>query len=175
MPDPIVLSDFYKWSYSDLLLNKTRGDLAEYIVACALNKNVIKTDAWSSFDLFYKDKYKIEVKSAAYIQSWKQKSVSTIRFNISPRREWDFETKKMSVEVKRHADIYVFSLLANKNKHLINPLDLKQWIFYVLTTLELNTIYPKQKSVTLRSLNKNNYEPICFENIKSKIHLKLGL
>src|SRR5713226_9413468 len=75
------LSDFWRWSMSDLISNATRGRLAEFIVAKAL---LISTDTvrdeWSAYDLKTPEGIKVEVKSAAYIQSWHQSKLSAINF-----------------------------------------------------------------------------------------------
>jgi len=70
----IKLIDFWKWSVSDLISNATRGRFAEFIVASALGINMENVrDEWSAYDLISPEGIKIEVKSAAYIQSWHQR------------------------------------------------------------------------------------------------------
>ena len=64
------LLSFWQWSMSDLLSNATRGILAEFIIAKALDIKTIVRDEWAAYDLITEDGIKIEVKSAAYIQSW---------------------------------------------------------------------------------------------------------
>jgi len=160
------VEDFWSWSYSELLLNRIRGDLAEYIVALALKEEVEKTDAWSSYDLLYKKSIKIEIKSAAYIQSWAQSKNTNIVFNIAPKKEWNYITKKMGHEVKRHADFYVFSLLSNKDSSTLNPLDMDQWDFYLCSTDFINNNFKKQKSINLNVL-KRNIESVKFEKIQN--------
>lgn len=67
---PSKLSDFWKWSVSDILSNATRGIFAEFIVATATNIDLkIPRDEWAAYDFVTPDNIKIEVKSAAYIQS----------------------------------------------------------------------------------------------------------
>ena len=70
-----TVKDFWTWSVSDLVTNITRGRLAEFIVAKALgvSTDIVRYD-WDSFDLTTPAGLKIEVKSAAYLQSWPQKS-----------------------------------------------------------------------------------------------------
>ena len=64
--------DYWRWSTSDLVGNTARGVLAEYIVARALKIPTGEEirDGWAPFDLETPDGIKIEVKSAAYVQSW---------------------------------------------------------------------------------------------------------
>src|SRR6185503_5716161 len=86
------LIDFWRWSASDLVSNASRGILAEYIVACALNiADGVRGD-WDAYDLLTPSGVKIEVKSAAYLQSWFHKKLSNIVFSIRPTRSWDAST-----------------------------------------------------------------------------------
>lgn len=65
------LLDFWRWSVSDILSNATRGRLAEFIIATAVNIDIKQIrDEWGAFDLETPSGIKIEVKSAAYLQSW---------------------------------------------------------------------------------------------------------
>ncbi len=76
------LLDFWEWSTSDILSNATRGVLAEHIVAQAVGINTKEEvrDEWANFDLQTPSGIKIEVKSAAFLQSWHQNSLSKITF-----------------------------------------------------------------------------------------------
>jgi len=63
------LIDFWKWNVSDLLSNTTRGTLAEYIVAIAMDIDLSNIrQEWNAFDLETKEGIKIEVKSSAYLK-----------------------------------------------------------------------------------------------------------
>jgi len=104
-----VLS-FWKWSSSDLVSNATMGVLAEYLVAQALGvaeKSV--REEWAAYDLKALDSTSIEVKSAAYVQSWHQDQLSQIVFRVPKTRAWDKETNQQSEDIKRQADVYVFA------------------------------------------------------------------
>ncbi len=62
------LIDFWKWSVSDLVSNATRGVLAEFIVATALQIDPSKVrDEWAAYDLSTNEGIKIEFRSAAYL------------------------------------------------------------------------------------------------------------
>ena len=77
------LLDFWQWSSSDLTNNALRGTLAEFIVAIVIGKaDGVRTE-WDSYDLEYRRKC-IEVKSAAYLQTWDQDRHSAIGFDIHP-------------------------------------------------------------------------------------------
>jgi hypothetical protein len=152
---PINVLSFWQWSTSELLGNALRGVLAEFIVASTIDVLDFPREEWDAYDLITKDGLKIEVKSSAYLQSWKQKELSKISFGIQPTKVWE-KSDKRSTESKRQADVYVFCLLAHKDKTTINPLDLSQWEFYILETKVLNDKVPLQKTITLSSLLKLN-------------------
>lgn len=169
-PLGIDLLSFWQWSVSDLVSNATRGRLAEYIVACALGlaEDGVR-DEWAAYDLETHSGIKIEVKSAAYIQSWNQKKLSSIVFSTPKTRAWDPETNNQSKESKRQADVYVFALLAHKDKATIDPLNLDQWDFYVLPTPVLDARKRSQHSITLKSLVKLCSKAIKYDRLNDVI------
>ncbi|HUU92082.1 MAG TPA: hypothetical protein VM238_12845 [Phycisphaerae bacterium] len=154
-PLPFEVLSFWQWSTSDLLSNVTRGSLAEYIVARAVDAtpNGVR-DEWATFDLLTSDGIKVEVKSAAYVQSWHQTKLSTVCFRTPKTRAWDPETNAQSKGATRHADVYVFALLAHKDKQTVDPLDVSQWQFYVLPTSVLDERTRSQQSITLPTLQR---------------------
>lgn len=151
----ITVADFWRWSVSDLVSNATRGILAEFIVASALQlaESGTRTE-WDAYDLKLPDDTKIEIKSAAFCQSWTQKSHSQIRFTIRATYGWESSTNLSSTELIRQANLYVFCLLHHKDKKTVNPLDLDQWIFYLVEASKLNKEFPTQKSIGLSGLLK---------------------
>jgi hypothetical protein len=171
VPHDFAVADFWSWSTSDLVDNTTRGVLAEYIVARAL---AIPTDQarddWGAFDLRTDEGLRIEVKSAAYVQSWTQQRLSTIQFVVSKRLGWDPETNEMGTEARRHADIYVFALLAHRDKTTIDPLDLSQWQFWAVPTRDLDERSRSQHSITLTSLLKLAGDPVGFEGLTAAVN-----
>ena len=163
------LLDFWKWSQSDLLSNTLRGVLAEFIVKMDLGiESSVRTE-WDSYDLLTEDGIKIEVKSAAYLQSWKQEKLSNISFSIAPTKGWDAKTNEYSTKLARHSDYYVFCLLDHKEKETVNPMDLDQWVFYVIATKELDEKLSNQKTITLSSLKTLNPGLCKFGSIKNFI------
>ncbi|WP_223170345.1 hypothetical protein [Maribacter aquimaris] len=149
------LLDFWRWSVSDILSNATRGRFAEFIVGTAVGlKSTDLREEWDAFDLTTDSGIKIEVKSAAYIQSWNQKSFSKISFSIKPTRYWDSENNVQGDEPKRHADLYVLCHLKHQDQNSIDPLKMEQWDFYVLPTFVLDYYQRSQHSITLNSLKK---------------------
>jgi len=144
--------DFWRWNQSNLIENRTRGILAEFIVKKALN---ITNDArieWDAYDLITDNGIKIEIKSASYIQSWAQEKYSSIQFGIAKT----IDSESSQKEYKRQGDYYVFCLLKTKEQSKINPIDLSQWEFFVLKTEILNKKVSNQKTIGLNSLLKLN-------------------
>lgn len=169
------LLDFWQWSASDLVGNTASGVLAEYLVAKALG---ISTEGiregWLAWDLQTEGGVRIEVKSAAFLQSWHQHKLSEIRFVVPSRREWNPDTNKMETLPKRRAHLYVFALLAHTDKATVDPCDLRQWKFYVLPTQALtqalNTRGRSQQSITLRSLETLVGSPTDFWHLSDVVH-----
>jgi hypothetical protein len=146
------LLSFWQWSASELVCNALRGQLAEFLVAQALGIAHGLRVEWDAYDLRTAGGLMIEVKSAAYLQTWAQKGLSTISFDIAPTRLWDPKTNEMASEARRQADLYVFALLAHRDKSTIDPLDLSQWVFYPLTTKTLDDRLPNQRQLSLSAL-----------------------
>lgn len=146
------LLDFWRWSSSDLVGNALRGILAEFIVSSALNLSQESRVEWEAFDLITPNGLKLEVKSAAYLQSWSQNAPSKIRFGIAPTHAWDEAANCHSRDIRRQADVYVFCLLHHQDKTTVDPLDMTQWTFYVLPASALNKSCPAQQSIGLVGL-----------------------
>ena len=81
------LLDYWRWAESCLMDNTTRGLLAEFLVAAAIGQQREPRKEWEAYDLETKSGVTIEVKSSAYIQSWKQTAPSQIQFGIAPRKK----------------------------------------------------------------------------------------
>ena len=164
------LLSFWQWSCSDLLSNAARGVVAEFLVARALG---IAADGvrheWAAYDLETKEGVMVEVKSAAYLQRWHQDQLSRISFVVPKTRAWDPHTNRLSEEVARQAQVYVFALLAHQDKATVDPLDLNQWIFYVLPTAALNNRTRSQHSITLRTLHEISGGPVVYGDLRATV------
>lgn len=170
------LVEFWQWSASDLVSNALRGILAEYIVAHALDLADAVRSEWDAYDLVLPSGIKIEVKSAAYIQSWYQKEYSKISFDVRKTREWNEETNRQSREMKRQAEIYVFCLLKHTVQETIDPLDVAQWEYYVLPTSVLDDKVGEQKQISLQALKKLDPLQVPYEDLSSCIgHLAVEI
>jgi len=75
--------------------NATRGVLAEYLVAGALGvADGCIREEWAAYDLEARDGTRVDVKSAAYLQSWHQERLSQISFPVPKTRGWDRDTNR---------------------------------------------------------------------------------
>ena len=157
--------DFRRWALTDLALNINRGRFAEWLVGKALG--VMAPDSyqlgWASYDLDYGD-YKIEVKSSARGQSWRQSRPSAVNWGIAPSRwQWDPHTDEETRldPPQRVADAYVFCCyepyplpdgpegLEERNSGVIN---LENWWFWVASRETLDECFGTNKSVTRRQI-----------------------
>ncbi len=162
------LLSFWQWSSSEILGNALRGVLAEYIVSIDIGCDGQVREEWDAYDLVTPEGIKVEVKSASYLQSWEQKELSKISFGIQPTRVWE-SSNKYSKEVKRQSDVYVFCVLAHKDKETVDPLNMAQWDFYVVATRVLDEKVGEQKSISLSSLLKLNPHNCVFGDMRDSI------
>ena len=174
---PFHIADYWQWAYSDMLRNTQRGVFAEFIVKAALDLGGIFTNNnirsnFEPFDLVGPNITKsstpprlenssfpcrIEVKSAAYIQSWNPHPGTTprITFSIAPAKVPD-ETGdyRPDAPMQRNSDVYVFTVYTAKERGR-NILDMNLWEFYVAKTSALDEKYGNQKTVSLTNLVKD--------------------
>ncbi len=158
--------DFWRWSFSNLVSNATRGVLAEYIVAKAMgiNTNSARVE-WDPYDLVTDEGIKIEVKASGYLQSWHQSKLSNIRFSVRSAQVFDPDTNSRFTESARSAHVYVFALHHHRDKGTVNPLDVTQWSFYAVPTSAL----PAQKSISLARLSDLGFEPLAYNEVAESV------
>lgn len=170
----ISKDNFYRWAYNDLMMNNQRGHLAEFIVASALGITDNVRDEWAPYDLEYKN-IKLEIKSAAYLQSWHRNPNAKIKeskiiFGIAPTCDYDMVTEQRIYGKKsRQADAYVFCLLNHKDINTVNPTDTAQWVFWVVPTKQINELCKNNKTLSIGVLTRNFGTPITFDNLKTHI------
>jgi len=166
----VQLVDFWRWFASDLLSNATRGIFAEFIIASVLGLVDNVRAEWGSYDLITQKGKRIEVKSAAYLQSWSQKELSKISFSIRPSRKWNSNTGELENISERQADIYVFCLLDHQDQNTVDPMNLSQWRFFVISMDILNKHCSGQKSISLTKLISLNSFEVSYEGISDSIN-----
>lgn len=168
-----TIQDFWAWAYSDILSNRNRSIFAEFLVASALGITHVPRVEWDAVDLRYRGRT-IEVKSSAYLQSWQQKKLSPITFDISLKRGWDSDSNETLEQVDRSADCYVFCVYEERNREDVNVLDLNQWRFWVIDTERINQTFGIQKSVSLFRL-QSFCQPVQYRELKNAIDSALGI
>lgn len=144
--------DFWKWAYSDTQNNISRSAIAEFIVATAIGATTLPRIMWQPYDLLSPNGYRIEVKSAAYVQSWDCKHPDHVSYSIAPARVQDADGNyKNNAPKQRNSDAYVFCLYKATSPEQ-SPFCLDLWDFFVISTKILDAKKPLQKSITLPSL-----------------------
>jgi hypothetical protein len=163
------VSSFWRWAASDLTSNVWRGVLAEYLVARALGCETLVRTEWDACDIRTKEGLRVEVKSAAYLQSWHQQNLSAISFDVGLKRGWDARTNTYTPTPCRSADVYVFALLSHRDKATLDATDLSQWEFYVTSARVLDATYGSQKRIGLRSLLRIAPRSVLFPDLRTAV------
>jgi hypothetical protein len=126
-----TVADFWRWAFSDLRNNTTRGILAEFLVARAVGDDRSPRAGWDSFDVQAPDGTRIEVKCSAFLQSWAQKQLSNLSFGRLSGREFDEVSHQYSADVRYRADVFVFAVEAQREPDAYDALDIAHWEFWV--------------------------------------------
>lgn len=125
--------DFWRWGFSDLRDNVTRGVLAEFLVAVALGRTQTRRNAWDNYDLASDSGARIEVKASGYLQGWAQPRLSRLSFGRLAARSWDPDTAQFGVAPEVRADVFVFAVQTCTDHSAYNALDVSQWEFHVVS------------------------------------------
>ena len=164
---------FLNWAFDDVLSNTTRGLVAEFHVARALGVTTPRVQ-WDAYDLETPNGIRVEVKSAAYLQSWPQSKPSTISFDIAPKRSWHAATNTYDDAPSRSADVYVFCLLDHRDRDSVDVFDVDQWRFWVLATRILDERLPAQKSVAPSTLERVGARLVPVGQLATEIASQVG-
>lgn len=127
-----TVNEFWRWAFSDLRENVTRGVLAEFLVARAIGDRRTVRSSWDNFDVEGPDGTSIEVKCSAFLQSWAQRTHSNLSFGRLRGREFDPERNEYSVDARVRADVFVFAVQTQRDPDAYDMLDLDQWEFWVV-------------------------------------------
>jgi len=165
--DGLTVGDYWSWAYSDILNNVNRGVFAEFLVGSALETLQSPRQAWNEFDLQY-ERFRVEVKSSKYLQSWNQEKLSKISFSIVKTKGWNADTNINQNKKMRNSDLYVFCLFTEKEIRTANVINTDAWEFYVVSTGKINRKFLEQKTIGLTSLKKLA-TPVKYSQIKSSV------
>lgn len=158
------VSDFWSYAAGDLRSNTIRGVLAEWLVVKAVGATEFQPD-WHDFDVLTPSGVRIEVKSSAYIQAWRQRRLSTIIFSGLSSQKWDPETGYAGRRTF-NADVYVFCVQTARSHESYDPLDVSQWDFYVLPLSRVQSI--GQRAIGLTRIAKE-VQPVGFDSLSAAI------
>lgn len=174
-PLGVRLRDFWVWANSELLCNALRGRLAEYIVACATRADTARCRReWEPFDVTTCEGIAVEVKSAAYVQAWCQPKATKPVFQIAKKRRLHKDGRWLGGSIRHRSMVYVFALLEEKDRMRVDPLNLGQWGFYVLSTAKLEEELGEQKSVSLTRLGRLNVPRVEFSGLHDAVRRAAG-
>lgn len=160
------VSDFWRWAFSDLRDNISRGILAEWIVGLALRCVDGVRPAWANHDLLCGD-VAVEVKSGAYLQSWPTKRHSRISFGHLSGRAWDEQTGEFAEARTYRADVYVFAVQTAREHSAFDPLDVSQWTFWIAHRAAVEG--PGFRSLSLASVQAIAEGPVGFEELAAAV------
>lgn len=171
--DIATVGEFWRWAMSDLLGNRNRGILAEYIVGKLIGADLSHPRIeWTCYDLTY-GKHRIEVKSSAYVQSWHTRGSKRyqLSFGIAPHSCWDAKKNTVSREKRRWADVYVFCVFPAESHHdTRDVLNLAEWRFFVATTPRINDhVSLKSKQIGIRTVRRICGSAVGYAELKHKI------
>ena len=169
--------DLWRYAYSQL--NNMRPQIAEFLVAQALEiKKAENSSYWTAYDMSYRNK-RVEVKETSYVHPWNKKKISDTRtFSIAPsKNEYWFGNVPEDIQLEeysRQSDVYVFCLNTDKNIESPSPLNLDYWEFYVVPTFKINRYAvangnPNQKTIGLNAVKKLSLGCADFNGLKAKI------
>jgi hypothetical protein len=127
-----TVADFWRWAFSDLRDNTTRGILAEFLVARAVGDERGLRIGWDNFDAQAPDGTAVEVKCSAFLQSWALKRHSELRFGRLSAREFDATRNEYSVDARVRADVFVFCVQTQREPAAYDMLDISHWEFWVV-------------------------------------------
>jgi hypothetical protein len=160
------LRDFWAWAYSDLRANTVRPMLAEYLVARAVGADPRPRVEWDSDDVLTPEGLRLEVKSGAYLQAWKQVRLSSITFGGLRARTWS-ATDGYSEAGSYNADGYVFAVQTATEHAAYDALDVDQWSFWVLPAARVAAT--GQRSLRLSVVQEMAGPPVQYAELAQRI------
>jgi hypothetical protein len=150
--DATVL-DFWRWALGDLRMNNARGYLAEFLVARAVRSPQPARIEWADYDVTAPNGARIEVKTSAYLQSWRQDKLSAPRFSLVGAAEaWDEARDEYYRDHRPRVDLWVFCLQTCRSHDEYRPLDVGQWRFWVASNAAIEAL--AQKSAALSTIER---------------------
>lgn len=159
--------DFWKYKYSNV------WNMQEYIAEFLIEKSLgleksHNTDSWTLYDINYRNK-RIEIKETSYYHLWNENGkISKQRvFGITMANS-SYENSLEENKFERQNDLYVFCLNIGKTKDESNPMNIKNWEFYIVPTKIINNVCGNNKTISLGKV-KNIAKQVDYFEIKNCI------
>lgn len=163
--------DFWRWALGDLRMNNTRGHLAEYLVARAVDDTRHGRIEWDAYDVVAADGTRIEVKATGRLQSWASRKPSPVSWkfpNVAAHEVWSHdEAAYVPVDPAERLDVWVFALHTATDPEAYAPLDLTQWEFRVLPHRTL--LATGQKSAALSTIERLGGHPVPAQDLAAAV------
>jgi hypothetical protein len=159
--------DFWRWAFSDLRENTTRGIPAEYLVATAVGDERELRSGWDDVDVRASDGTTIEVNCSAFLQSWPQRTMSKLNFARLRTRSWDAITNERRVDARVRAEVFVFAVQCQREPDQYDMLDLAHWEFWVIAGSVIRA-HPA-KSVGIERVRRHAIGPVSNRHLASAI------
>ena len=160
----IMLQDFWRWAYSDLLNNTHRGVLAEFLVHSALETKRCRTCRLATVRPYFLLPVSGLRSSRLPICRRGLRKMCSRRLASTLQKKFAWDGATYASMAMRNSDLYVFCVFTARTRD-VSILDLDYWDFYVLPTSVLNEKVPEQKTITLSSLLKlepvKRISPVC--------------
>jgi hypothetical protein len=160
--------DFWEFQYSNIY--NMQETIAEFLVAKALGVDeASNSDYWSLCDVMYKGK-RIEVKASSYYHAFKEylnTPISPIRVFGITKAYSKYKDKNSTFE--RQNDIYVFCLNIGETAEESDPLNLKNWEFYIIPTAYINEVCGDAKTISIQKIKKLGFEGKDYFSIRGII------
>lgn len=168
-----TVADFWRWAFSDLRDNTTRGILAEFLVARAVGDERSLRIGWDNFDAQAPDGTAIEVKCSAFLQSWTQKRHSDLVFGRLSAREFDATRNEYSVDERVRSDVFVFAVQTQREPAAYDVLDISHWEFWVVSA---STIRERAgKTVGIGWVREHATGPLSYSGLADAIRVAAQL
>jgi hypothetical protein len=159
--------DFWKYKYSNV------WNMQEYIAEFLIEKSLRleksqNTDSWTLYDINYRNK-RIEIKETSYYHPWNENSkISKQRvFGITMANS-SYENSSEENKFERQNDLYIFCLNIGETKEESNPMNIKNWEFYIVPTKIINNVCGNNKTINLGKV-KNIAKQVDYFEIKNYI------
>jgi len=155
------LDAFLRWAAGPLLLTQNREAYAEWLVIQALGLDPGHYRLEGSERTHGgepeqgREAISVAVRSAAYLQGPAQTAPNTISFAIQ----------------QRQAPVFVFCLLNEQDPRCADPLDLNQWLFWVVRT---GTLHPERQTIGLQALLRAHGDGIGYRDLNTRMEAVLN-